>query len=70
MFWAILGGIVLIMVGIVYFIKPTWVWKITERWKSYYADEPSDFYLLVVRITGGFFILFGIVMIILPSILE
>lgn len=70
MFQAVLGGIIFIILGLVYCIKPVWIWRITERWKSYYADEPSDFYLLVTRIVGGFFVLFGVVMIILMFVLK
>ena len=25
------------------FLKPGLIWKLTEEWKSYRADEPSEF---------------------------
>ena len=52
------------------FLKPDLVWKLTEEWKSYRADEPSEFYLKVTKIGGISFALFGIIMITLPFILE
>ena len=41
-----------------------------EKWKSYRADEPSEFYLKATKIGGALFALFGIIMIMLPFILE
>lgn len=52
------------------FLKPGLIWKLTEEWKSYRADEPSEFYLKVTKIGGILFALFGIIMIMLPFILE
>ena len=46
------------------------IWKLTEEWKSYRADEPSEFYLKTTKIGGILFALFGIIMIMLPVILE
>ena len=52
------------------FLKPGLIWKLTEEWKSYRADEPSEFYLKTTKIGGILFALFGIIMIMLPVILE
>ena len=52
------------------FWKPDLVWKLTEEWKSYCADEPSEFYLKVTKIRGILFALFGIAAMILPFIVE
>ena len=54
----------------VYLLKPGLIWKLTEEWKSYRADEPSEFYLKATKIGGALFALFGIIMIMLPFILE
>ena len=35
--------------------------KLTEEWKSYRADEPSEFYLKTTKIGGILFALFGII---------
>jgi len=52
------------------FLKPGLIWELTEEWKSYRADEPSEFYLKATKIGGALFALFGIIMIMLPFILE
>lgn len=64
------GGIIFLGLGMFIFLKPHLVWKLTEEWKSYRADEPSEFYLKVTKIGGILFALFGIIMIMLPFILE
>ncbi|WP_294758873.1 DUF6199 family natural product biosynthesis protein [uncultured Gemmiger sp.] len=70
MLWSIGGGIFLFALGMFLFLKPDLVWKLTEEWKSYRADEPSAFYLKVTKIGGVLFALCGIFMILLPLILE
>ena len=70
MLWPICGGIIIFALGMFIFLKPDLVWKLTEEWKSYRADEPSEFYLKVTKIGGISFSLFGIIMIMLPFILE
>ena len=70
MLWSVSGGVVIFALGMFIFLKPDLVWKLTEEWKSYRADEPSEFYLKVTRIGGILFALFGIIMIALPFILE
>ena len=70
MLWPTCGGIIIFALGMVIFLKPDLVWKLTEEWKSYRADEPSEFYLKVTKIGGISFALFGIIMIMLPFILE
>ena len=57
-------------IGVFLFLKPHLFWELTERWKSYRADEPSDLYLKVTKSGGVLFALLGIFMIILPLILE
>ena len=70
MFWCIGGGIFFFALGMFFFWKPDLVWKLTEEWKSYCADEPSEFYLKVTKICGILLALFGIVVMILPFIVE
>ena len=70
MLWPICGGIIIFALGMFIFLKSDLVWKLTEEWKSYRADEPSEFYLKVAKIGGISFALFGIIMITLPFILE
>ena len=70
MWWSIGGGIIIFALGMFIFLKPGLIWKLTEEWKSYRADEPSEFYLKTTKIGGILFALFGIIMIMLPVILE
>ena len=64
------GGIRYTSLPKIIFLKPGLIWKLTEEWKSYRADEPSEFYLKTTKIGGILFALFGIIMIMLPVILE
>ena len=70
MFWCIGGGIFFFALGMFLFWKPDLVWKLTEEWRAYCADEPSEFYLKVIQTSGILLALFGIVMMILPFIVE
>lgn len=70
MFWCIGGGIFFFALGMFLFWKPDLVWKLTEEWKSYCADEPSECYLKVTQISGILLALFGIVVMILSFIVE
>ena len=60
----------LFTLGMFIFLKPGLIWKLTEEWKSYRVDEPSEFYLKTTKIGGILFAIFGIIMIMLPVILE
>lgn len=70
MSWCIGGGIFFFALGMFLFWKPDLVWKLTEEWRAYCADEPSEFYLKVTQISGILLALFGIVVMILPFIVE
>ncbi len=70
MLWIIGAGILFIALGIFMFLKPDLVWKLTEEWKSYCADEPSDLYLKSTKFGGILFVLFGIIVVILSFVLE
>jgi len=70
MLWSISGGMIIFALGMFIFLKPGLVWKLTEEWKSYRADEPSELYLKVTKIGGILFALFEIIMMMLPFILE
>ena len=70
MLWSVGGGVIIFALRLFIFLKPDLVWKLTEKWKSYRADEPSEFYLKVTKMGGILFALFGLVMIALPFILE
>lgn len=69
MLWAVFAGIVIFALGGFIFLKPDIIWKITEQWKSYSADGPSDLYLISTKTGGVLFMLLGIAMAVLPFIL-
>ena len=70
MWWSIGGGIIIFALGMFIFLKPGFPTAMRGEWKSYGADEPSEFYLKATKIGGALFALFGIIMIMLPFILE
>lgn len=53
-------AIILLIVGLLMLMKPKIVWQISEKWKSYSAEEPSNFYIKSIRFGGIMFILAGI----------
>lgn len=48
----IFGGAILLLAGAAMLFFPSAVYDITERWKSRFPDEPSDLYMLHIRIGG------------------
>ena len=70
MSWCIGGETFFLAQRMFLFWKPDLDWNLTEEWKSYCADEPSEFYLKVTKICGILLALFGIVVMILPFIVE
>ena len=70
MLWCICGGIIFFALGIFIFLKPDLIWKITEEWKSYSADELSELYIKSTKFRGALFTVFGIIIAILPFVLE
>ena len=46
------------------------LWKWTEQWKSYRADEPSELYRFGIRFGGALFLVFGVVLPFLPLLLK
>lgn len=60
----------IIVGGILIFLKPEWLWALTEQWKSYAADGPSAFYILNTKIGGVLFAVFGVVALVLPLFLT
>lgn len=70
MILTLLSGAAFSLLGLFLFIKPELVWMLTERWKSYAADEPSDLYRKSTQLGGILFILLGLAMIVLPFVLQ
>ena len=67
---AILAGLVCVALGAFLLLKPDLYWRLTERWKSYYADEPSDIYIRSTKLGGVLFALIGVAIIIAYFVLE
>lgn len=67
---AILGGLVCVALGAFLLLKPDLYWRLTERWKSYYADEPSDIYIRSTKLGGVLVALIGVAIIITYFVLK
>ncbi len=52
--------IFLSLVGLLLFVFPKRVWEFTEMWKSSYATEPSDLYIITTRVGGAICTLIGL----------
>ena len=70
MLQCVVCGILIFALGIFLFLKPDLWWKLTEEWKSYRADGPSELYLKNIKIGGILFAMLGIVMVVLPFVLK
>ena len=70
MLWAVFAGILFIVTGALLFLKPELLWRLTEKWKSYRADEPSDLYRISTKFGGILYFLLGIAMIIVSLWME
>lgn len=49
MVYCMILSAVCIALGLLCLLRPALVWKWTEQWKSYRADEPSELYRFGVR---------------------
>ena len=54
----ILGSLFLVIFGLIMILSPMKVWKIAYSWKTKNKAEPSDYYLIMIRI-GGLVLLAG-----------
>ena len=68
--WTVLAGVVFVALGVFLFLRPYLVWKLTEQWKSYRADEPSDLYVKSTKFGGVAFALLGVVISVLPFVVK
>lgn len=70
MWQIILVGILIIAFGVTIFVKPIWLWQLTEKWKSYGADEPSDFYITSTKFGGVVSVLAGVFFVVSPFVIK
>ena len=68
--WMIWAGIVFLALGAFLFFRPDLVCKLTEQWKSYRADEPSELYVISTKVGGVVFALCGVAAVVLPFVLR
>ena len=61
----ILGSILLLIAGAVMLAFPEFVYEVTESWKSY-STEPSELYVIHVRVGGVCFVAVGLLGLIVP----
>ncbi|WP_047981498.1 DUF6199 family natural product biosynthesis protein [Ornithinibacillus contaminans] len=52
--------VLLISTGAISLLKPNLVWRLSERWKTKEAEEPSETFLIRERLVGIWSILLGI----------
>lgn len=52
MVYCMILSAVCIALGLLCLLRPALVWKWTEQWKSYRADEPSELYRFGIRFGG------------------
>ena len=60
----ILVGIALFLVGLFLLLFPYRYWKFTESWKNKSGAEPTNRYIIGVRIIGCPFIIFSLIVIV------
>ncbi len=70
MVWTWIAGSLLVVAGLLLVFCPKQIWRFAERWKSYYADEPSDLYLNSSWIGGLILAAVGVVIVVLPYFLK
>lgn len=53
-------GIFLAAIGIIMLVKPKTIWKIAESWKLKTVAEPTELYVVLIRIAGSILMIGGI----------
>jgi uncharacterized membrane protein len=63
----ILAGIALFFIGLFLVLFPYQYWKFSESWKNKSGAEPTNRYIIGVRIIGCFFIILGLIAIVVRT---
>ena len=58
-------GIFLVIIGGIMLIKPKIMWRVSESWKIKTNAEPTELYMILVRIGGCILVIGGICAILL-----
>lgn len=56
----VIGSVFVFAIGLFTLIKPELIYQLRESWKSSSMTEPSDLYLILMRISGGIFAVSGV----------
>ena len=56
----IIAGIFLVLIGGTMLIKPKAIWKVSESWKTKAEGEPTELYIMMIRIGGCILVIGGI----------
>lgn len=56
----LIAGLFLVLIGGVMLIKPKVIWKISESWKTKTKGEPTDLYIMLIRIGGCILVIGGV----------
>lgn len=57
-------AIIFIVIGVIFLVRPDWIFLVSESWKHSDETEPSSLYKLSIRIGGTMFTLIGLVLLI------
>ena len=68
--WIIFIGLVFLALGLFLFFRPDLYWALTEKWKSYSADEPSDLYRFCTKGAGVLLAVFGVAALVLAFVVK
>ena len=68
--WIIFMGIVFLALGLLLFFRPDLYWALTEKWKSYSADEPSDLYRFCSKGAGVLLAVCGVAALVLAFVVK
>jgi hypothetical protein len=60
----IFAGIVLFLIGLFLVLFPYQYWKFSESWKNKSGAEPTNRYIIGVRIIGCFFMIISLIAIV------
>ena len=56
----LIGGLVLGLIGLsLLFVSPVTLWTLTEKWKTEGGEQPSQKYVVLIRILGAVFAVTG-----------
>lgn len=58
----IIAGIVFLIIGVIFEVFTTSLWRLCEKWKSKDGKAPSSSYVVLIRTLGALIILLGLLL--------